>query len=164
VEFQEMAKITKLQKVEQQSRTWIGTKFKHQGRLKKNENNSGGVDCIGFIVGISKELGAKDKNNKLLHEYDRRDYSREPNGNLLKDVFEKFLQPVKDPQNLKPGYILLIRFVKHPQHTAVVGTHPNGELSMIHAYQPSGKVVEHLLTDHWKNKIVGVYKFKRGAF
>jgi cell wall-associated NlpC family hydrolase len=38
-----------------QARTWIGTPFHHQARLK-----SKGCDCLGLIVGVVDELGLKD--------------------------------------------------------------------------------------------------------
>ena len=57
-----------------------------------------------------------------------------------------------------------MKFVKHPQHIAIAGRHPAGHLTIIHAYQPSGKVVEQALDNKWLNKIIGIYNFKRGAF
>ena len=38
-----------------QARTWIGTPFHHQARLKGK-----GCDCLGLIVGVVDELGLKD--------------------------------------------------------------------------------------------------------
>ena len=163
MELLEMNKISKSALVAQQAKTWLGTKFKHQGRLKKNNRFPGGVDCIGLIVGITRELNICDSNNNPLHKFDRTDYSREPNGNLLREIFDKFLQVEKNSE-IKVGQILLIKFAKHPQHVGVVAEHPEGGFSIIHAYQPAGKVVEHRLTEIWQQKIVEIYKFKRGSF
>ena len=30
------------------ARSWIGTRFHHQGRLKKTQSHKGGVDCLGL--------------------------------------------------------------------------------------------------------------------
>jgi len=50
-----MSKVTK-QQIILQARTWLGTKYHHQGRLKKSKAGAGGVDCIGLIIGVIDEL------------------------------------------------------------------------------------------------------------
>ncbi len=37
------------------ARTWLGTPYHHQGRVK-----GAGVDCAGLSVGVAKELGLSD--------------------------------------------------------------------------------------------------------
>lgn len=161
-------------KIEKTARSWVGTNFHHQGRLKKGGNKpndfKGAVDCVGLIVGVAKELDLKshlrDKSGAYipLHKFDETNYSREPNGQRLRHYFDKFLQPIPTPYEFTPGTILLMKFAKYPQHCGVVGFHPSGGLSLIHAFQPVGRVCEHELTDKWKNKIVGVYKFNDESF
>ncbi len=58
------------------ARSWVGTKFHHQGRRKNV-----GVDCIGLIVGVAQELG--------LNVEDKTDYAREPKDGELKAALEK---------------------------------------------------------------------------
>ena len=53
-----------------------------------------------------------------------------------------------------PGDLLLMRFAGEPQHLAVF----TGE-TIIHAYQATGRVVEHSLDDKWRRRIVRVYRF-----
>jgi len=45
------------QRIIEQARTWIGTKFRYQGRVKKNFFNCGGIDCLGLVVCVLDELG-----------------------------------------------------------------------------------------------------------
>lgn len=144
-------------KISSQARTWIGTNFKHQGRVKKSPKSKGGVDCIGLIVGLARELNLKNENGVQLHKFDVTGYSREPNGKLLKENFDKYLEEASE---IEEGNVLLFKFVKFPQHVGIVGVHSSGEYSVIHSYLPTGKVCEHILTDKWKDNIVGVYKFK----
>ena len=63
-----------------QARTWLGTRFHHQGRLKANAEHKGGVDCLGLIVEVSRELNITDKNGGLLASHDMTDYSWLPSG------------------------------------------------------------------------------------
>ena len=50
-------------------RSWIGTPFQHQGRLKNV-----GCDCIGLVVAINKKFGISD--------YDNFSYERSPHKDL----------------------------------------------------------------------------------
>lgn len=62
------------------ARTWLGTKFHHQGRIKRSKQNLGGCDCVGLIIGIGNELGIKS-HNKNLNEYDTAKYGRMASSN-----------------------------------------------------------------------------------
>lgn len=129
-------------KVIKAARGWLGTKFHHQGRLKNI-----GVDCIGLIVGVGRELGYE--------VIDKTNYPRVPqNGELQKEV-EKYL--IKS--TLVPGCIALFKLEDEPQHVGIIGEYERGGLSLIHAYLQARKVVEHNLDDNWKNKIVATYSF-----
>jgi hypothetical protein len=52
---------------------------------------------------------------------------------------------------------VLMRFEGDPTHLAIVGEHPEGGLSIIHAYAFSRKVVEHRLDEKWRSFIVAAY-------
>ena len=110
------------------ARSWLGTPWTHQGRLRNV-----GVDCGGLIIGVGKELDVLD--------FDMSAYGRIPDGQKLRALCEQHLlaKPVSD---IVPGDVLLMRFTRHPQHLAIVGDH--GEpFSMIHAYADAGRCVEH---------------------
>lgn len=143
-------------KIQTAARSWVGTRFKHQGRLKAKGRDRGGVDCIGLLVGIAKELEIRNPNGTLLHLQDDTGYSREPNKYKLQDYFDRFL--IKS-ETIEAGSILLVKYNRFPQHCGVVGSYVNNDLSIIHAYETAGKVVEHRLTDKWLKMVVGVYRF-----
>jgi hypothetical protein len=137
-----------------QARTWLGTPFHHQGRVKHV-----GVDCIGLIVCVIDELGLSDKNGQCLSNYDATGYSRTPDGFTLKNKLDTHLQPVPI-EEIAPGDILLFRFHKNPQHVAFVTDRNDGDFSILHCYSTSNYVVEHRLDDKWKKLIVAAYRIK----
>ena len=111
------------------ARTWLGTPWRHQGRLK-----GVAVDCGGLILGVDKELGLLD--------FDTRAYGRIPDGQQLRALCEQHLcrKHIGDlassseavGQAIMPGDVLLMRFTRHLQHLAFVGD--RGEpFSLIHA-------------------------------
>lgn len=61
-----------------QARTWLGTKYHHQGRLKKSAKGPGGCDCLGLIIGVIDELGLQDGNGNPLTQADEFNYSMYP--------------------------------------------------------------------------------------
>ena len=126
-----------------QARSWLGTPWRHQGRLK-------GVacDCAGLIVGIGQELGYTD--------YDFRAYGHMPDGTTLRRICNTHLDRASE---LGLGHVLLMRFKKHPQHLAIVGD-KGSPFSIIHAYAEARKCVEHRLDDVWMGRICGIYRFK----
>lgn len=128
------------QQVTDVARTWVGTPFKHQGRLKGKA-----VDCGGLIVGIANDLGIEVK--------DFLGYGREPANGMLERIVSS--QTVKE-RKIKPGCILLMRFVREPQHLAIVTTNN----TIIHAYANIGKVTEHRLSNMWKARVTDIYRFK----
>jgi NlpC/P60 family putative phage cell wall peptidase len=129
------------------ARTWLGTPWVHQGRLKGI-----GVDCGGLIIGVGRELGLLD--------FDTQAYGRIPDGQRLRALCDEHLlaKPVSD---IVPGDVLLMRFTRHPQHLAIVGD--RGEpFSLIHAYADAGRCVEHGADQKWRRRIVAAYSFKSG--
>ena len=100
------------------ARAWLGTPWRHQGRLK-----GVAVDCGGLILGVGKELGLLD--------FDTRAYGRIPDGQHLRALCEQHLV-AKAVIEVVPGDVLLMRFTRHPQHLAIAGD--RGEpFSLIHA-------------------------------
>ncbi len=137
-----------------EARSWIGTSFHHQGRVKKNATSKGGCDCIGLIIGVTSALGIKCKGYSLA-QLDNKNYSKHPDGVSLKAALDEYLTPI--PVNsIQPGDVLLIRFNKEPQHVAFVGDYGGG-LSLIHCYIQARGVVEHVLDDYWMERVVGAY-------
>ena len=123
------------------ARSWVGTKFHHQGRKKHV-----GVDCIGLIIGMAHEMG--------LTVEDRLDYARQPSGGQLEAALANYLQPC----DLKVGCVALFKIKNEPQHVGIVSDYGDG-FGLIHAYAQSRKVVEHGLDEFWEKRLVACYKF-----
>ena len=87
-------------KIVKTAREWVNTPFHHQGRVKGD-----GVDCAGLIIGVAHEL--------KLSDFDYTSYGREPSKNMLTRLLDEHCERKK---KLKPGCILLMRFVTEPQH------------------------------------------------
>lgn len=133
-----------------EARSWIGTKFKHQGRVKINSNDQGGCDCLGLIMGV----GIKTKTQELLKNYDTNDYPRRIKSNILLEELNQLMLP---SEKVSTGNILLIRIGEWPVHLALVsGVVPY--LSIIHSYAQARKVVEQHLPEDWQKNIVQIYE------
>lgn len=141
------------EKIVSQARLWVGTRFRHQGRRRAVEGDRGGVDCIGLVIGVGRELG--------LEVFDMRNYGRDPDleGQLLKEHCDQNL--LRFPY-LVPGTLVLMHFGGFPRHMGIIGDYKGGGLSLIHSFVESGRCVEHRLDDRWKSQIIERYRF-RGA-
>jgi cell wall-associated NlpC family hydrolase len=143
-----------------QARTWLGTKYHHQGRLKKSANCLGGVDCIGLVIGVANELSICDIQGNLLSLQDRTGYSMNPEKEKLAESFSSHLSLISQEQ-MQVGDILLFKFWKEPQHIGILSTYPTGGFGIIHCNSSSGSVVEQPLSDTWRRMITHVYRFKQ---
>lgn len=140
------------QQIVDTARTWLGTPFHHQARVK-------GIccDCLGLVVGVVGELGMKDRNGQLLAGYDEVVYSKEPDGAYLTQKLTDLLEETKEPQ---AGDLALFSVRDNPQHLAII-TDYEGGLGMVHAYAPARKVVEHRLDDDWNSRLVKVFRWQQ---
>jgi cell wall-associated NlpC family hydrolase len=133
------------------ARGWIGTRFHHQGRVKKTLTHKGGVDCLGLLVGVAAGL-------HLLHlsAADERDYPHYPDTQRLHAKLREFLIPVSI-DHIAAGDIVLLKVDDSPQHLAIVSDQPDG-FGIIHAYAPAKGVVEHPLDGWWRERIAAVFR------
>ena len=129
------------QEVIDQARTWLGTPFRHQGRLKGI-----GVDCVGLIIGVTKELG--------LNQFDTKNYSRYPDVKMMGDLLAQHLEPIKESEALL-GDVVWIKVNGNPQHLAMLT-----DKGIIHAHSIVGKCVETVLDKATKRLIVGYFRIK----
>jgi cell wall-associated NlpC family hydrolase len=159
-------KYVKKQELIAQARTWLGTKFQHQGRQKKSQHSNGAIDCLGFVICVAKELNLlsgvvnKNKRELFIHEFDDIEYSRSSNPAKLLQGFSNACIEIEFSKT-KPGDLILCEFEGQPKHIAILTNYHLGGLGMIHAFVKSGGVVEHRLTDAWQKKIVKTYKLRR---
>lgn len=126
-----------------EARTWIGTPFHHQGRVK-----GAGVDCIGLVIGVAHALGLSD--------FDSTNYGRIPNplvmGRGLRDNMIKV-------DTIEPGCVLWFAFQSAPMHVGIVT-----DTGLIHAYSLAGKVIETGLDPQWLERKRGCFRFPGVAY
>ena len=142
------------QNIVAQARTWLGTPFHHQARLKGK-----GCDCLGLIVGVVDELELKDKNGVRLAAYDEVTYSREPDGAYLTQKLTGLLAEIPFDE-ARAGDLALFKVRENPQHLAILSNY-EGTLGMIHSFAPSRRVVEHRLDDDWKLRLLKVFRWQQ---
>lgn len=129
------------------ARGWLGTPFHHQARVR-----GVGVDCIGLVIGTARDAG------DLLGPYDFYSYGPSPNPQvLLKEVNDN----LRRSGALREGSVLLFRIMREPQHFGIyLGPSTN---TFVHAYSVRGKVVEDVLDEVWRRRLLGIYEFKELA-
>jgi cell wall-associated NlpC family hydrolase len=116
-----------------EARSWIGTPWKHQGRLK-------GVacDCVGFAIEVPKAVGMWPA------EFQITGYSRWPDPALMKKYLDKYLDPIA-PSEMKGADVLWLKPHRIPQHVAIY----TFEHTIIHAIDRIRGVREHRYVDEW---------------
>lgn len=126
-------------------RSWIGTTFHHEGRVK-----GAGVDCVGVVAGSCKSLG--------LPVIDMGHYPRNP----IHGIFEREIDSQTIPASLEAlelADLMKFRFKTEPQHLAVV-TQLFPIIRITHAFLHARMCVETDFDDFWKDRLVGVRRIE----
>ncbi|MEM7616757.1 MAG: NlpC/P60 family protein [Pseudomonadota bacterium] len=145
----------------EQARAWLGTKFHHQGRLKRDRYDKGGCDCIGLIMGVSSELDIKSKQGGRLADYDQLDYNLQPDGHSLYENLAEHLVEIAISE-IKKADILLFSFDKMPQHVAFYDYNSTTYTGyLIHCYYKIRCVTEHIYDKSWQDKLVTAFRFSQ---
>lgn len=132
------------EEIQEQARTYLGTKWRHQGR-----NPDRGIDCAGLIALVAKNLG--------LSEYDSTNYHRNP----LSDNFVRHFSSNMTRKRIvdrRMGDVVLFRDKTFSCHSAFI-THKNGTEHIIHAYAKRKKVIEEPLTKDWISRMTYCFEF-----
>lgn len=140
------------------ARGWLGTRFHHQGRLKKTAAHNGGVDCLGLLIGVAGELDLRLLDGSPAVALDSTDYTHTPDTEYLRRQLLRALEPIPGDGIIAPGDILLFRIDHFPQHLAIVSDMPSG-LGIIHSYAPARQVVEHCFDDWWKSRVQSAFRY-----
>lgn len=121
-----------------------GARWRHRGR------KAWAVDCIGLVVLSARRAG--------LPMDDADGYGREPwEDRLRKECAGRFGAPLK-PDKAAPGDVALIRWNRgEPSHVGIVGDHPDGGLTLIHAHNLRG-VIEQGMTGPVLAAVLEVYR------
>ena len=136
-----------------QARSWLGTPYHHQARLK-----GVGCDCLGLVVGVADELSLTRSDGTPLIQFDETNYSRQPDGAYLTSMLQSLLQEVPK-ESAAPGDLALFTIERNPQHVGLLTEYEDG-LGVIHSYAPSRKVVEHRLDKKWQQRIIKVFRWQ----
>lgn len=132
--------MTTREELVREARSWVGTRFRHQGRTRN------GVDCIGLLVCSARAVG--------LELVDRTDYARRPDGRQLAAELRAQLVPIELAAAL-PGDVLLLSFDRSPGHVALVS-----DAGLIHAAALLRRVVEHRMDELWRGRVRGAFRFR----
>lgn len=141
-----MAERVHWSKIVEEARTYLGTPFKHQGRVK-----GAGVDCIGLLQQTGKTLGLLD--------YDNTTYGRLPRGNQLCMHLDNCMLRVLG-DNYSYGDVLVFWFMKEGEANHVGIATPHGMIHTYAAMAGGGKVVENTLDNFWQKRLMGAYRYK----
>lgn len=125
------------------AKSWVGTPFHAQGRLKNV-----GCDCAGLIIGICNELGIVSKfDEKPLAQHDIKGYRYVRDSRFLDSEFSKHLywNDFVSLSNLYVGNILLLKFNSTHYHIGIISKldYENNAAELIHACSKNEKVLEH---------------------
>jgi len=123
-----------------QARTWIGVPFVHQGRSRY------GVDCIGFVMTLMREVGGLPQDFAY-----SKNYARRPTFELFDFISQHFERSAATA----PGLMVLIRWPndQYASHLAIL-TGP----TIIHCYERMRGVVEHSYRGSWRRDTHSLWK------
>lgn len=132
-----------------EARTWIGTPYQHQARVK-----GVGVDCAGLLIGVARALGL------VSPDFDVNGYARLPDGWSLIESSERHMQRV-ERADMRGGDAVAVRFDSGPQHFGLLAPYRHGGMSIIHAASKHARVIETRLlfgSGPRAMKLVGAYR------
>lgn len=126
-----------------EARSWIGTRWRHQGR------NEHGIDCAGLIIVVAMKFGLQDTNPN--------NYPRRTSGDRFVTYF-RAAGMVDVPYTARqPGDVILVQAQGLPCHCGFFAQR-NGVDTYIHGYAIRKQVVEEPLAE-WVPKITHVLRF-----
>ncbi len=146
------------------ARGFLGTRFHHQGRLKRTQSHLGGIDCLGLLVEVARELDLRGMDGGPLAALDRTDYGHYPDTAALVLGLGRALMPV-DKASLRPGDIALFTIEGQAQHMGIISAtraenamKDTASFGLIHAYAPARAVVEHALDAWWRARMAALFR------
>lgn len=142
-----------------EARSWVGTPFLHQARLK-----GVGVDCVGVILGVGRALDLITAEADAQFGPRFAGYSRAPNPRKMRQGVEFYLDPLPiDHRDEGPdGAVGWFEWREElPMHLAIMATF-EGRRTMIHSYESAGRCVENGCDATWRGRVNSWWTF-RGA-
>ncbi len=130
-----------MKNIDEIAKSWIGTKFKFQGRSKEE-----GCDCIGLILGIGEIIGFVSKTGASASEIGNNNYNFRSNRLLIKEVLDREFYP--------NGNIVLLNYGTH-YHLGII----TSEETIIHAHISKRAVISCAFDDFYKEKVIATYSY-----
>jgi cell wall-associated NlpC family hydrolase len=109
-----------------------------------------GVDCVGLVIGVARELALIDA------AFDVVGYPRVPDGTSLMGIVREHMTEI-DRSVMQPGDVVVVSFDRDPQHLGILGNYRHGGLSIIHAAGLTGRVIETRLMFTEQMKFVAAF-------
>ena len=130
------------------ARTWIGTRYHHQAAVK-----GAGCDCIGFIIGLYREVTGLDTGPIPPYSLTWSEASRK---DILIDMMSTHLDRIPITK-AKPADLIVFRFkpIYVAKHAAVL----SGPNTMIHTRERFS-VDEVHLSPWWEKRITAAFRFR----
>jgi cell wall-associated NlpC family hydrolase len=133
-------------RIVEEARAMVGTRYLHQGRLPRSGDNLGGIDCCGVPIVIGNKLG--------LIDFDITDYSRQADYGKFFGYFEEVCDRVEIPRS---GDIVTLNFEDN-LHCGILVFEVD-KIFFIHSSLKWGAVREHEKDRRWLDKCIGFYRF-----
>lgn len=133
------------------ARRYIDTPYLHQGRVG---GPKGGMDCVGLGVCTAWDIGSKPRSWNITG------YRRIPDGvSLMHHLGVHMGAPSVDVDALQIADLIVLAWDRFPHHVGIIGDYVHGGLSLIHADNVTGKVVEQRLVLGEHARFVAAFKF-----
>jgi len=129
-----------------EARSFIGTPFVHQGRLK-----GVGVDCVGLLIEVARAFG---------HTYNApADYAMQPDPHAMRTLLDANLDRVLLTK-IMIADILWFRVDTNPQHLGIVSN--LAPFSVVHALNRvgGGECCEHRVSTKWQRRIQACFRYR----
>lgn len=133
------------------ARRWIGTPYRHQA-----SRCGAGADCLGLIRGVWREINGAEPEKAPPYTSD---WMETTGDERLWRAAERLMSPARGD---RPGDVLLFRMLARgpAKHLAILARRDDGGETIIHAC--SGRaVVETLLSESWRRRVVAAFRIPR---
>ena len=131
----------------QAARGWLDTPYHHQARLR-----GVGVDCLGLLIGVCRELGTVDET------FDVTGYPRAADGTTLMRLAKQHMEQIDGA--MQPGHAIVTSCHGVPHHFGIIADYRHGGLSIIHAssFARPARVIEMRLLLTCSMQFVAAFK------
>ncbi|NUB24705.1 C40 family peptidase [Azospirillum brasilense] len=136
--------MTKRRRFLEAARSYIGVKWRHQGRSRT------GLDCVGLVLLAARDIGY------ITEEVDFTEYRRAPDHAVLASMLNEHVERI-EVSEIGPGDIVLMNFAAFPTHIGVIGD-AAAPHSIVHAYASARQVAEHRLDPDFAGRIVAAFR------